>query len=250
MFKCYEPCPRCRERGKDGRGDNLAVYSDGGGHCFSCGYHVFPPSSSHWGVKKVDHDKESKVKRILPDDFSWDIPARCWEWLLQYGLPYDYWKPIIGWSEYHQRLVFRVGNPLQFSIGRLFNLDGSSQMGNHSIKRKWYVWGDAHRHVEVLGTGQSVVLVEDLISAHKVSQVINTVPLFGTQISSPILYYLKQENKPIILWLDNDQFPEVYKKADNLRILTGLSVSVIRSELDPKEYNANQISHFISSCGS
>lgn len=39
-----EACPKCRESGKDGSGDNLVVYADGGKHCFSCSYNV--PSSS------------------------------------------------------------------------------------------------------------------------------------------------------------------------------------------------------------
>lgn len=34
-----EPCPKCRENGRDSSGDNLVRYPDGGGHCFSCGYH-------------------------------------------------------------------------------------------------------------------------------------------------------------------------------------------------------------------
>ena len=33
-----EPCPKCREEGKDDSGDNLHRYSDGHAHCFSCGY--------------------------------------------------------------------------------------------------------------------------------------------------------------------------------------------------------------------
>ena len=36
-FLRHENCPRC------GSADNLAVYTDGGKHCFTpdCGYHVF-----------------------------------------------------------------------------------------------------------------------------------------------------------------------------------------------------------------
>ena len=30
------PCPSCRERGEDTKGDNKAVYADGHGYCFSC----------------------------------------------------------------------------------------------------------------------------------------------------------------------------------------------------------------------
>lgn len=36
-----QPCPACREQGRDRTGDNLAVYpGDRGAHCFACGYHV------------------------------------------------------------------------------------------------------------------------------------------------------------------------------------------------------------------
>lgn len=35
-----EPCPQCRERGRDSKGDHLMVFSDGSKHCNRCGYHV------------------------------------------------------------------------------------------------------------------------------------------------------------------------------------------------------------------
>lgn len=34
-----EQCPECAENGRDNSRDNLVVYSDGGVHCYSCGYH-------------------------------------------------------------------------------------------------------------------------------------------------------------------------------------------------------------------
>ena len=34
-----EPCPKCREEGKDTAGDNLHRYPDGGAYCHACGYH-------------------------------------------------------------------------------------------------------------------------------------------------------------------------------------------------------------------
>ena len=40
-----EPCPDCRENGGDTAGDNLARYSDGGAHCFACGYNE--PGEGH-----------------------------------------------------------------------------------------------------------------------------------------------------------------------------------------------------------
>lgn len=251
-FLRYEPCEKCRERGKDSRGDNLAIYSDGGGHCFSCGTHIHPPSSSRWdGGNNRDLEVDNKIKRILPDDFTRDVPARCWEWLLQYGLPYDYWQGIVGWSEKYQRLTFRVGDPLQFSIGRLLPApsEGLDQERPKGHVRKWHVWGDAHKHIERLGEESgTIILVEDLISAHKVGQTAECVPLFGTQIFPALLYYLRQKDN-IILWLDNDQGDIIARKCRNLEVLTGVPVKYINTIKDPKEYNVKEISRYISECG-
>jgi len=239
-FLRYEACPKCVDRGKDSRGDNLAVYSDGGRHCFSCGHHEHPPSSNRW-ARPVDEDKNNKIKRILPDDFTTDVPARAWQWLLQYGLPYDYWRPIVGWSERHQRLVFRVGEPLRFSQGRLFPREGSVVDG-----RKWHVWGDSHSSVETFGQGGSITLVEDLLSAHKVGQVNQAVCLFGTTIYPAHILYLRKRGLPIHLWLDGDQRGLVEKKATNINILTGLPVNIILTENDPKGYNNDQIQEYLN----
>ena len=52
-----EQCPTCASRGKDTSKDNLAVYSDGQTHCFSCGTHTREGSKEALGgvkVKKID----------------------------------------------------------------------------------------------------------------------------------------------------------------------------------------------------
>ena len=38
VFVSKAACPACRSAGGDKKGDNLAVYSDGHGYCFKCGY--------------------------------------------------------------------------------------------------------------------------------------------------------------------------------------------------------------------
>jgi hypothetical protein len=243
-FLHYEPCERCRERGKDSHGDNLAAYGDGGKHCFSCGMHIHPPSSSRW-APKVHIELEAKAKRILPDDFTKDVPARCWEWLLQWGLPYSYWEPLVGYSEKYKRLVFRVGEPLVFSIGRYLPSPRLDEEPTPKV-RKWNVWGDAHKHVERFGEeSRSIILVEDLISAHKVGQVNECIPLFGTQIFPALLYYLRQKDN-IILWLDEDQLDTMPKKCSNLELLTGVKCEYRSTAKDPKEVSLRDINRIIS----
>lgn len=50
-----EPCPKCRSRGQDKSGDNLAVYDDGSKHCFACGY---TKPSKQWLLENGKDDYE------------------------------------------------------------------------------------------------------------------------------------------------------------------------------------------------
>lgn len=233
----YEACPKCRRNGRDGRGDNLARYADGGAHCFSCKHHEWP---KHYIPKKVE---DNVPKGLLPSDFSREVPARAWEWLLSYGLPLSHWKPHCGYSEKDHRLVFTVGTPMQFSIGRFV---GASSP-NEQPPRKWFVWGDCHKHAELVQPSRetrnsSVVLVEDLISAHKVAAAgFTSLPLFGTNIFPSALYYLMTSDEDVVLWLDKDQENLVKRKAMGLEGLIGRHVKTITTDKDPKSLSFNEI---------
>lgn len=228
----YDPCPKCRANGKDSRGDNLVVYSDGGYHCFSCGNHRSPQRF----VPKEEVPNVSKA--LLPADFTREVPANAWKWLLQWGLPYQYWLKKVGFSPKENRLIFLVGEPTVFSLGRY--------LGEDKGPKKWYVWGDPHRHCEVVGDGEKIVLVEDLLSAHKVGQVTTAIPLFGVNYHPPHLYYLMNDARPVVLWLDKDQEGEVKKKAVKLSMLLNKAVDVLITDKDPKEYSVDEISRYVS----
>lgn len=273
----YAPCPRCRSNGRDTRGDNLVVYNDGSAHCFSCHYHVHGSVSNLFVESKV---VENGPKSSLPGDFTREVPTAAWQWVLQYGLPYSYWKERCGYSPKEQRLIFLVGDPVAFSIGRLIpqpgtplggagsvgqsggsEASGSGRLlalhgagsgesghkpGNHASRRKWYAYGDSHKHCEVVtptdsGHNKTVVLVEDIVSAHKVGQVTTAIPLFGTVLHPCHLYYLMQQDKPIILWLDKDQEQNVQKTALRLQSLVEVPVRIIITDDDPKKLSFETI---------
>lgn len=231
-FQKYTSCPRCRANGKDRRGDNLALYSDGGGHCFSCRYNK-PPTHYVPPVKEVDH-----VKAVLPADFTREVPGNAWKWLLQYGLSYNYWKPYVGWSQTHSRLIFPQGD---FSLGRYIGEENRE-------RRKWRVWGNDKQRPCIFGEASSgpVVLVEDLISAHKVGQVAQAIPLFGTHIWDALVPVLRHLGAPIVMWLDKDQESEARKRATRLTILTGLPVRYVFTKDDPKLLPLNIIQEKLS----
>jgi len=273
----YEACPRCRENYRDTRGDNLAVYEDGGKHCFACKYHEFP---KHYIPRK---EVDNVPKSLRPADYTREVPASALKWLLQYGLPWSYWKDSLGYSPKEERLVFSVGQPLAFSIGRYVGneataanrstpLQSAGRVVVHGIKadkssndnqgdpsrtreesgkpvRKWFVWGDCHKHTEALGSGEYIVLVEDLISAHKVatSQAAVAVPLFGTKVHPCHYYYLINSDKPVVLWLDKDQELNVKKQAWQLESVINRPVKVVITEQDPKKLSYEDITEICRS---
>lgn len=246
-----EACPQCRSRGLDSRGDNLVCYSDDSRHCFACGFHVHRSTSNFWanGGTFVNEAIHPSVKKILPHDFTRDIPNSALKWLLQYGLPWSYWKETIGYSPSEERLVFLVGTPTQFSIGRYVQSNlalpsgESSSVDKARMPRKWYVWGDCHKHCEALGSGETICLVEDLISAHKIATSVPAVavPLFGVNVHPPVLYYIRQAGKPVVLWLDKDQQGSIMKKANQVSVLTGVPVRCVTTDQDPKCLTKEQI---------
>ena len=161
--------------------------------------------------------------------------------MLQYGIPYSHWHGKVGYSPKEERLVFRVGSPLQFAIGRY--------VGNATpAPRKWYVWGDSHKHAEIYGTEGALVYVEDLISANKVGLAGHTsIPLFGTEFHTPHTYAAVTTEKPIYLWLDADQEIRTRKKALWLEAIVNRGVKVIVTKHDPKELSYEEICKTIRS---
>lgn len=236
MAKCvaHEPCPKCVANGRDRRGDNLGVYDDGSKHCFSCGWHRGPRHSVRFKLEEVIKDDE---KAVLPRDFTREVPAEGWKWLLQYGLPYSYWKPYTGYSPSHNRLVLTFGQPVKFSIGRALSKDD----------RKWRFWGDGHKYAELIGedNDRPIVLVEDLISAHKVGQVTQALCLFGTHIHDVALKVLMDAKKPVTLWLDDDQYSLLPAKVNRLKTFLKHPVRFVRSDKDPKDYDLNTIKEYL-----
>lgn len=176
---------------------------------------------------------------MLPSDFSREVPSHALQWLLQYGLPFSYWSPFIGWSEKDQRLVFFVGTGPEFSIGRFL-----PRQPVEKSPRKWFVWGNSHKTPHIIGNtheASQIVLVEDLISAHKVGQRVPSLCLFGTSVFPsciPVLRFLKL---PIVMWLDKDQEGTLQRKCNTLASMTNLPVRYVTTKDDPKLHSVKQI---------
>lgn len=91
------------------------------------------------------------------------------------------------------------------------------------------------------GLELGVVVVEDLISAHKVAQVTHCLPLFGTGIYPKAISALRALKRPVTLWLDRDQYTLLAPKINRLQTFLDVPVRFVSTDKDPKEYDLDEI---------
>lgn len=205
-FIKHEPCPECGSR------DNLARYDDGSGWCFGCGHYE--------GAQKKR--AERVVKSAYRASFTEvaTLPPKWEEELVNRGLNASE-RAMFKYSPELDRLIWRDGD---FAEARCF----------FGKQPKTLSFG--HKGFHLFGEGSPIVLVEDVFSAVRVGRVTSAVSLFGSVIPKPWMLLLTKLTKDVIIWLDSDKYPEALKQARQLKLL-GLSVSVVNTPLDPKEYN-------------
>jgi hypothetical protein len=137
--------------------------------------------------------------------------------------------------------VFTVGRGPEFSIGRYL---GSPPAEGDRPSRKWFVWGNCHQRPHVIGSPEKsdkVVLVEDLISAHKVGMITSCIPLFGTKVFDGVFPILRHLALPVHIWLDHDQEGMVHRTANRVASITGLPVTYGHTRDDPKGLSIDNI---------
>lgn len=220
-FLHHEACPACREAGGDRDGNNLGRYDDGSAWCFACGY---------WERKTGKKKLEKATKTAFKDFFTElaTLPPAWEQELVKRGLN-ESERGLFTYSPEMDRLIYRNEDFLE---ARCF----------FGKKPKTLSFGT--KPFVIFGEGTPVVLVEDLFSALRVGRTTSAIPLFGSVIKQEWYPLLTRLTKNVILWLDHDKYNEAIAQARKLR-LTGLSSSVIRTPLDPKEYDETSIAGYL-----
>ena len=85
-----------------------------------------------------------------------------------------------------------------------------------------------------------IIIVEDLVSAIKVSRYYRCLPLFGSGCSRTKLTRLRRYSDHLRFWLDRDKFGTAMKMA-KIATQLGFKTDVIRTEKDPKEHINSEI---------
>jgi hypothetical protein len=241
-----EPCGRCRAGGGDKSGDNLIVYADGHKHCFGCGSHHHAPVTMDSIRKMAERAKEAAVtldefanRLEFPRDFTpLDQALFAKEpqhWLASYGITGDEIKKHgIGWSAKDSLLIF----PWYNTAGNLLMWQGR----NFSGKGPKYVTKGPKSEVNAyIGNTRcdTLVVVEDFVSAIKVGRTFAAMPLWGADMTLGQVQTANKRFGDLVVWLDSNKVRDAVKLA--LRASQYMPTCVVSSGLDPKQYSLDAI---------
>lgn len=176
----------------------------------------------------------------MPDDAIPYIPDSVKSWLQKYNLTkeeYDVLNPLYSFEK--SLLIFPV-----YAQGELLMYQGR-YFGDNPEHPKYLTYG-AKDVLHILGEHDepTIICTEDLISAVKVSTVINAMPVWGASIPLGTATRLSKRFKRLGIWLDMDKASESLKMASKYAGLFDQVFCVV-SELDPKDYNHEEIQQFI-----
>lgn len=228
VFVRHEPCPRCGSR------DNLARYEDGSAHCFGgCGY--WEPRTGVVIHKVKDESDECPLQ--LDDDLCSDFPGHVVEWLAQYDISIPEalrhgWK----YGPKRDQLVFIIR-------------DGTGAVSLYQARnfrpgsKKYFTQGSVADVLPIFHPpihSRELVLVEDIVSAAKISRQIASMPLLGSSIQLGKLRRLRVLYDKLYVWLDPDKLNEARAIAEQAKWL-GFETWVIYTPEDPKVYSDGEI---------
>lgn len=233
-FLRHHPCEKCGSR------NNLAEYANGW-YCFGCGFKEGKTDITSLRSRLENSRQEKKIGELL--ETSSHLPPKALKWLMQYGLTKEEISQF-GWNDDRSLLVLYQGN----DYWQARNFAENSSIKYMSQGKKPILFYE-NGFVTETPTSDKVVMVEDIVSAVKVSRVCTSLPLLGSTIAlETILRCLERDISKVYIWLDYDKAKESLKAARNASQILG-EVRTIVTELDPKELSNEKIKEKIYGYG-
>lgn len=221
------PCPHC------GSSDARAEYENSY-WCFSCStYDSKNDTQSLRDRINKRTEQDVKITNGVLDTIK-DIPQKGMQWLLKYGISREeIAKYGISW-EPARRLLVLINNKSYWQA-RNFGF------GNYKYK------SNGMKPLQVYGEGDTIVVVEDVLSAIKIARTKKycASPLLGSSLSKHAESQLVKQYKNIYVWLDRDKASNAVRIRNRLRSL-GVTSRAIISDLDPKEYDKQTITEIVN----
>lgn len=209
------------------------------GYCFRCKTR-FVERKTQLSPKELEKILERQAQFTqevkLPIDSTNDLPLQERLWLYRAGLyhPKDWERFRIQYSPSMKRVIIPVygdGDELRAVVARSCNREVrpkylTSQIGNPIFR---------------VGKGDTLVVVEDLLSAIRVGKFTTSCAALGTHLTDELVLVALQYPL-ILLWFDGDPAGREADKHFGNRLRSyGVRVLSIRTQKDPKEYSDEEI---------
>ena len=224
-FLGFHPCPKCGSR------DNLAEYTENF-YCFGCRYTKHKRNLSLFKPQTKDRVCDGiTLEKSLPMDAK--------KWLLGYNLTleemsqFNYSRERVVKGESRRcNLLVLIARP-DYWLARNFDL-GTRYLSS-GIK-PYLPYG-----IE----SDTLVFVEDVISAVKVGRVATAVPMLGAAVLKDWWGYAKPY-KRVVIWGDYDKGAQNVIQAKRASEMLGKHVECIITEKDPKNYPTSEIKNLLT----
>lgn len=205
-------CPKCYSS------DGLAVYEDGS-YCFACNNTINKYNFGYASTKK-----ENKLG--VPINLGHKIPEEYVAWMVKYNI-----KPSEAyWDGSRKRLCFP-------------SMDGKAAwLRSLTEAPKWLLAGSKYSLFMYGVKTKNLCLVEDVVSAIKVSSIMQTIALGGTNLKDSILSTIvRGYYKKIYIFLDGDEAGKegAQKIRNELKLIK--NCIILRGNKDPKDYSLNDL---------
>jgi len=233
-FVRHEPCPKCGSR------DNLGVWDDGHKYCFGCRYYV-PPDDNISSLKKrfTVENNYNVVDGIDVSNYTILIPQKALEWLFKYGITKEEITHFrICWNPSKDSLVF----PIIDGDGKVI-VTNERYFGDSPLEQKYRTYGHKNHKQLFINNPlhpRTLVMVEDFVSAIRVSRFVCAMPLLGSTMPVEALRWATGRYKKLRVWLDMDKASQSLGEAAKASQYIPDCRSII-TDLDPKEYSNNRI---------
>lgn len=214
VYLHHTQCPNCAEMGKDTARDNLAVYSDGSTYCFGCNTYT-----------KGDSLPTKKEKPVYELVLTNKIPEKLRTHLRQYLSDNE----IDDWFQYEpnmDRYIFHYKGE-----------EGTFWEARNPEKKPKSIQNGKKPFFPLINLEDetnTLVIVEDLISAICVGRYFSSLPLFGSFIRPEWIGEITKSKlfNRVFVWLDEDKTQTAIDISRKISILK--PSYVIRTKEDPK----------------
>lgn len=194
---------------------------------------------------KRDAEKFEASDPTIPDDFTLDIPIAGLLWLSKGGLHVDEIRKYgFGWSETMRRVILPVYRDMVLQAVQARSV--SDDVHPKYLGQVWSGYRPVFRSSGT-GTGKTLVLTEDILSACRVGKVCPAWSLLGTNLHHhTITEIANSQYDDIVIWMDDDEAGINARRKMLVQLNSvGINARGLISDRDPKHHTLEEMKELI-----